>query len=143
VRYAGAVRYPDGGGLTAESVPGERVSGEGLGICFLRPMSAKVEAWRTRPDVALSAAVARLRATPAWALTGHGPGSRAGAHVLPEGVDAGVPPVRHLLKGLVALGLLHFESRLGDRLGDRAAELEAGGRVHPAGQHQGRRGDPR
>src|ERR687894_388844 len=61
----------------------------------------------------------------------------------PEGVDAGVPLLRNLLKGLVSLLLQDLEPGTGDELGHRAAERWARGRVAAAGEHERRGGDIR
>src|SRR5919202_3416612 len=61
----------------------------------------------------------------------------------PEGVDAAVPVVRHLLEGLVRLLLHHLDAGARDQLSDGPAELRSAGRVAPAGEHERRRGDLR
>ena len=61
----------------------------------------------------------------------------------PEGVDAGVELVRHLLKGLVSLARQDVEGCVRDRVGDEAAEARRQDDVELTGQHERRRGDLR
>lgn len=61
----------------------------------------------------------------------------------PEGVDAGVPSVRYLLKGLMGLLEHDLELRAGDPLRDGAAKLRTSSRVAAAAEDERRCGDPR
>ena len=63
------------------------------------------------------------------------------AHLAPEGVDAGVPLVRHFLEGLVRFSGHHFEPRARDCLGNCAPEARGREDVDLAGQDQRRHGD--